>query len=303
VGCLAIIGAGIPLSGLGLSGYYSKDAIIEQAWSYAQTNRGATWALLALPTLGAAVTAFYMFRLWYMTFAGKPRDHHRYDHAHESPAVMTNPLIILAVCAIAVGWPIFGLTELLHQAQYPGTAETAHGALMSSLTVPAEHLSHAADIKTKAGLAAFGAAMAGLLVATIMYLWRRLNPAEIAHTFQPIYKLLWNKWWFDELYWAVFVVPAMFLAKQFAWFDRNIIDSILHGAAALTRGGSRVVDAIFDQTVVDGSVNAFANWTWDVGLLLRRVQTGSLRQYVLFIVVGTVGLFVAVSSIRMIFGS
>jgi NADH-quinone oxidoreductase subunit L len=292
VGCLAIIGAGIPLTIFGLSGYYSKDAIIEQSLSYAQTNGGASWALFVLPTLGAAVTAFYMFRLWFMTFTGQPRDHHRYDHAHESPAVMTNPLLVLAFFAIAAGWTLtplgnFGVQNLLTQAEPAGIAETAHGVLLPSLTVPAEHLSHAPAIKTRAGLAAFGAAVAGVLVAAIMYLWRTLNPAEIAQTFKPIYKLLWNKWYFDELYWAVFVVPAMFLARQIAWFDRNIIDSILHGAAAVYRGGSRVVDAIFDQRVVDGSVNAFASWTWDFGLLLRKLQTGSLRQYVLFIVMGT----------------
>jgi NADH-quinone oxidoreductase subunit L len=205
---------------------------------------------------------------------------------------MTNPLLVLAFFAIAAGWTLtplgnFGVQNLLTQAEPAGIAETAHGVLLPSLTVPAEHLSHAPAIKTRAGLAAFGAAVAGVLVAAIMYLWRTLNPAEIAQTFKPIYKLLWNKWYFDELYWAVFVVPAMFLARQIAWFDRNIIDSILHGAAAVYRGGSRVVDAIFDQRVVDGSVNAFASWTWDFGLLLRKLQTGSLRQYVLFIVMGT----------------
>jgi NADH-quinone oxidoreductase subunit L len=275
----------------GLSGYYSKDAIIEQGLSYAQTNGGAAWALFVLPTLGAAVTAFYMFRLWFMTFAGAPRDHHKYDHAHESPAVMTNPLLVLAFFAIAAGWTLpfnnFGVRNLLTQAEPAGIAETAHGVLLPGLTVPAEHLSHEPNIVRTAGLAAFGAAAAGVVVAAIMYLWRTLNPAEIAQTFQPIYKLLWNKWWFDELYWAVFVVPAMFLARQIAWFDRNVIDSILHASAAAYRGGSRVVDAVLDQRVVDGSVNAFASWTWDFGLLLRKLQTGSLRQYVLFIVMGT----------------
>jgi NADH:ubiquinone oxidoreductase subunit 5 (subunit L)/multisubunit Na+/H+ antiporter MnhA subunit len=291
VGCLAIIGAGIPLSVIGFSGYYSKDSIIEQALSHARTNGGGYWLLFALPVLGAAITAFYMFRLWYMTFAGTPRNHHRYDHAHESPAVMTYPLLVLAFFAISAGWSFpfsnFNVTNLLEQARPEGTLADAQGVLLPTLMAPNEHASHEAIIKTPAGIAAFSAAMIGLFVATLLYLWRTLNPAEIKQTFQPIYKALWNKWYFDELYDLIFVRPTMFLSTQIAGFDRTVIDSVLHGAAAISRAGSRVVDVLFDRTVVDGAVNTFASWTWDFGLLLRKLQTGSLRQYVLFIVMGT----------------
>ncbi|RIK87287.1 MAG: NADH-quinone oxidoreductase subunit L [Planctomycetota bacterium] len=302
VGCLAIIGAGIPLTAFGLSGYYSKDAIVEQAWSFAETNKGAYWLLLAMPVVGAAMTAFYMFRLWYMTFAGKPRNHHRYDHAHESPAVMTRPLLLLAFFAIAVGWTVpltnLSVTNLLHQAEPAGIAATSHGVLLPSLTVPAEALSHAPEIKFKAGLAAFGAAMTGLLAATVIYLWNTLNPAEIRQTFQPVYRLLWNKWYFDELYSAALIRPTMALGRRIAAFDRAVIDELIHGLAWLSRGVSKVFGVLFDQTVVDGTVNTFADWTWDFGLLLRRLQTGSVRQYVLFIVAGTLVLFVAVSTVQ-----
>jgi proton-translocating NADH-quinone oxidoreductase chain L len=304
IGCLAIIGAGIPLSVIGMSGYYSKDAIIEQAFSYGRTNRGAYWLLFALPTLGAAITAFYMFRLWFMTFAGKPRNHHKYDHAHESPPVMTYPLILLAFFAIAAGWTLplsnFNVTNLLAQAEPAGIAETATGVLLPTLTVPAEHLSHATDIKRTAGIAAFSAAMIGVFIAALMYLWRTVNPAEIRQTFQPVYKLLWNKWYFDELYNAIFVKPVMWKSHGIARFDRTIIDGIIHACAAIAKAGSRVVDFLFDRTVVDGSVNSFAHWTWDFGLLLRKLQTGNLRQYVLFIVAGTCLLcfaFVFISSV------
>ncbi len=84
-----------------------------------------------VPLVGAAITSFYMFRLWYMTFAGEPRDHHRYEHAHESPRVMTGPLVVLAVFATCAGWhfPIlapsvlanFGVENLLEQARPVGT--------------------------------------------------------------------------------------------------------------------------------------------------------------------------------------
>jgi NADH-quinone oxidoreductase subunit L len=129
--------------------------------------------------------------------------------------------------------------------------------------------------------------VAGIAGATIIYLGQALDPAELQATFRPLHALLWNKWFFDELYWVVFVRPALFIAAHIAWFDRNVIDTLLNGLAALTRGSARAVELILDQRVVDGSVNAFANWTWDFGLLLRKLQTGSLRQYVLFIVMGT----------------
>ena len=121
VGCLAIAGAGLPfiigllggpeLAGLGLSGFYSKDAILEQAFLFMQTNRSA-WAAVFFVTAaaGAAMTAFYMFRLWYLTFLGRPRNAHRHHHAHESPPVMFVPLVILAVMAIGVAWqPVQGV--------------------------------------------------------------------------------------------------------------------------------------------------------------------------------------------------
>lgn len=301
IGCLAIIGAGIPLTVYGFSGYYSKDAIIEQAWSFGGANPHHVilkWA----PVCGALITAFYMFRLWYMTFAGTPRDQHRYDHAHESPRVMTGPLVLLAVFALGVGWTVPGtdlkVTNILEQARPVGTLDTTYGTLWPDVVVPNEHKSHEPAIKVPAGWAAFGTAASGLLLATIIYLWKFLNPEELKQSFRPLHSFLWNKWWFDELYWAVIVAPGMLLAGWIAKFDLKVIDSILHGAAAMCRGGSQVVDILFDRTMVDGSVNSFARGTWDFGLWLRRLQTGNLRQYVMFVVVGTVLLFVAISVVQ-----
>ena len=303
VGCLAIIGAGIPLTTIGFSGYYSKDAIIEQAFSFGGANPKHVilqWA----PVVGAFITAFYMFRLWYMTFAGKPRNQERYDHAHESPRVMTAPLILLAVFALGVGWTLPGtnlkVTNLLEQSRPVGTLATTHGQLWSDVVIPDEHLSHAWEIKKPAGIAAFATAGAGLLLATIIYLWNMLNPTELKQTFKPLHSWLWNKWWFDELYDWVFVKPAMLKARAISWIDKNIFDSIIHGSAAICKGGSKVVDAVLDRTIVDGSVNTFARGTWDTGLWLRKLQTGSLRQYVMFIAVGTILLFVAISFVQNI---
>lgn len=118
IGCMAIAGAGLPFAlmifgqkyHLGLSGYYSKDAIVEQALSFSNTNPGWGTFFFAAAAGGAAITAFYMFRMWYLTFAGEPRNQHRFDHAHESPPVMYRPLILLAVMATAVAWrPVEGM--------------------------------------------------------------------------------------------------------------------------------------------------------------------------------------------------
>ncbi len=300
IGCLAIIGAGIPLAGIGFSGYYSKDAIIEQAWSFGQHNPKHLILMFA-PVAGALITAFYMFRMWYMTFAGKPRDQHRYDHAHESPRSMTMPLIFMAVFALGLGWTLPGnlsVTSLLEQARPVGTQATTHGELLPSLTIPNEHDRHADDIRFKAGLAAFGTAAAGLLLATIIYLWNLLSPEELKQSFKPLHSALWHKWWFDEIYWAVLVAPGLMLSRLIAKFDLSIIDSILHGLAAMCKAGSRVVDVLFDRTVVDGLVNTFARGTWSLGLALRKFQSGSLRQYVMLIVVGTVLLFVTISFVQ-----
>jgi len=170
--------------------------------------------------------------------------------------------------------------------------------LLPDLVVPDEHLSHEWEIKKPAGIAAFSTAASGLLLATIIYLWRKLNPDELKQSFQPIHNLLWNKWWFDEIYGALIITPCLIFAKLISKFDLGIIDSILHGAAAICKGLSKVVYAVFDKTVVDGMIDGIAGMTWDLGLWLRKLQTGSLRQYIMFIVIGTVVLFIAISFVQ-----
>ena len=300
VGCLAIAGMAIPFV-VGLSGYYSKDSIIAQAMSFSAANPPAFGWPFYIAAGGAAITAFYMFRLWYMTFAGEPRDHHRYEHAHESPWVMVAPLVILAVMAVGVGWSPaewgltvndYGVRALLEQARPGGTSLAADGALLANLTIPSEHASH--DFHVAATLVAFGTAIAGILLATVVYYWRLLDPADARSQFRPIYQLLWNKWYFDELYDAVIVQPTLFLSRRISQFDKQVIDGFIDGCARWVRVIA-LLDDIIDRYLVDGLVNWLAHWTYGVGITLRTAQTGNLRQYVMFIVVGTVGLFVLVS--------
>jgi NADH-quinone oxidoreductase subunit L len=109
-----------------------------------------------------------------------------------------------------------------------------------------------------------------------------------------VYAFLAGRWYFDELYHALFVVPVLGIAKLASGTDRGVIDRIIDGLAWAARQLAGV-DAWIDRTLVDGLVNATANATWNAGLELKKLQTGHLRQYVMFIVIGTVALFVLAS--------
>jgi proton-translocating NADH-quinone oxidoreductase chain L len=310
VGCLAIAGIGIPFSlvnttmpSFGFSGFHSKDTIVEQAISFGKANGGMSWLFVVLPLLGALMTSFYMFRLWYMTFAGTPRDHHRYDHAHESPRVMTVPLVILAVFAVCAGWSLprflparianFGVENLLDQAKPVGLLGNKDGVLLPRLVVPDEEVAHAPAVKIPAGISAISVAVAGIAGATVVYIWELISVVTLRRYLNVLYHLTWNKWWFDELYDFVFVRPTFAISRFIArTLDRGIIDSILHAFAWIYRGGAQVVSVVGDGWLIDNSVNTFAEKTWDVALSMRSIQTGRVRQYVMFIVVGTVVLFV-----------
>ncbi len=296
-GCLAIIGAGVPFS-IGLSGHYSKDAILAQALLFKNSNPQFGW-LFIVAAGGAAITAFYMFRLWYMTFAGPPRDHHVYDHAHESPRIMYMPLVVLALFAVFVGGSIRGLSvqNLLEQARPAGSLVRTVGRVMPELEYPSEHDLHLEanhQVHVMAELVAFSTAAAGFLLATVMYCWRLLDPNEVAHQFGAAYRFLRNKWYFDELYQAIFVQPVLFLSRRVAQIDKSWIDWFIDSLAGLVRRLS-VLDDMIDRYLVDGAVNWTARQTHALGLSLRSVETGKLRQYVMFIVVGTVALFMLIT--------
>jgi NADH-quinone oxidoreductase subunit L len=159
---------------------------------------------------------------------------------------------------------------------------------------PAEHLSHVGETHVTASWVAFLTALAGFLLATVFYAWRKLNPEEVKQQFRPLYTFLWHKWYFDELYNYLFVQPVLFISRRVADFDRQVIDRIVDGCALAVRGVSTIDDAI-DRLFVDGLVNWVARAIHSTGLSLRRIQTGRLRQYVMFVVVGTVALFIVIS--------
>ena len=104
-----------------------------------------------------------------------------------------------------------------------------------------------------------------------------------------------HKWWFDEIYDALFVQPTMVVSRLIAAFDTRWIDWFLDGLATCTVRFSKIWDFVADRTLVDGFVNLLAGWTYSLGLSLRAVQTGRIRQYVMFIVIGAIAIFVLIS--------
>ncbi|MFO0427874.1 MAG: NADH-quinone oxidoreductase subunit L [Planctomyces sp.] len=269
------------------SGFYSKDAVVASALAFVKANP-SHFLLFVMPLLTAGITAFYMFRLWFYTFIGTPRDHHVYDHCHESPLVMTVPLIILSFFAAfcAAGGENGRLYKMIVGDEPSHVA--AGIAQKGAITLPGHHAIH--EVHSQAGALALLAAVSGTLIAFILYGTKLVNLDEMKRQLSGLHGFLANKWHFDELYDGLFMKPAHVIGKFCAWVDLTILDGILHTSSKVVLVISRW-DRIFDENVVDGSVNLIARWTSSVGYSLRVIQTGRLRQYVMFIVVGVVALF------------
>ncbi len=309
IGCLAITGISIPFV-IGFSGYYSKDRMLEQAFTFMLDDFNSAWVVdlfFFAAAGGAAITAFYMFRMWYLTFAGKPRDRRRYEHAHESPRLMTVPLIILAVFATGVAWKPLGLIDSVSSLSVVNLLEQSRPAGMRGdmtstalgMTWPSESFAHRADqrnriVRPVTWLATLSA-WAGIGLATVMYYVGYINPAEVRKQFGTIYRFLLNKWWFDELYEVVFIRPCHVISRVVAGIDSQLIDRLIDGAARVTRWFAVAWTWLADGKIVDGAVNGFAQSVYRFGTWLRTFQTGQLRQYVLFIVIGTLAVFVLIS--------
>jgi NADH-quinone oxidoreductase subunit L len=305
--------AGIPL----FSGWYSKDSILASAIGFVWVNPRHI-LLFLLPLATAGITTFYMFRMWFLTFTGEPRDDHVYEHAHESPWTMTVPLCVLAVFSICVawGWPVHdaaesALAHKLHHAQPQSVlAEFGHvtDPLKPHHTEPwvsgalrpyhfkdefgARQWAH--QLHDHAGWLALVMVALGIVFSVVVYYWRVLDPAEAKEQFPQVHAFLWNKWYFDDLYSVLLVRPAVVVARAFRWFDLNCIDGFLHAVARGTVGVSKA-DGRFDNGIIDGIVNLVGNVTYAAGGRLREVQTGFLRSYVLFLVLAAIGCFVLLS--------
>ncbi len=256
VGCLAL--AGIPF----FAGYFSKDAILDAADA---KDVGLAFYGFTLGTLAALLTAFYSWRLIIMTFHGRPRyDAHVAEHVHESPAVMTGPLIVLAIGAAFTGLAFHGL--FIGEAWQRFWMGSIVNGPRNHVLLEMEHVPF--DISILPLLCG----LAGIALAYAMYVWRPAIPARLAASFPRTYDFLAHKWYFDELYDYLFVRPAFRLARLL-WQtgDATIIDGVPNGLAALATDGSAEV---------------------------TRIQTGSLAVYAFVMLIGLVLLV----SIFLLFG-
>ena len=296
-GVLAI--SGVPT----FSGWYSKDAILAQAFGYVYVHPGHV-LLFLLPLVTAGITTFYMFRMWFLTFAGRPRDAHVYEHAHEPPWLLTIPLIVLAVCSVCVAWgrqPLNPeesfLAEKIGESQ-PASVIADFGRVENDPLWKGGRLKEEAhseryfaqNMGWLAGDLALGFTILGVVFASLLYYYRVLDSAESQQEFPAVHAFLTHKWYFDEMYSAIVVRPSLVVAHWFKWFDLHVIDGVIH-SVAYTAVWVAKWDGRFDNGVVDGLVNVVGRSVSGVGGSLRRVQTGSLRGYVLFLVLAAVGVF------------
>jgi NADH-quinone oxidoreductase subunit L len=317
--------AGVPF----FSGFYSKDMILAAALEFGMKNP-AHYLLFFGALLTAGMTAFYMFRMVILTFFGTPRDHHKYDHAHESPWNMTIPLIILATLSFSFWFsPWFGKlvvkpksvanVAIVSAAQAPAPPAMPHEAAPAPAAAPAEHAAavapaapaeHAAAPAAhgeSAGAAEHDAHLAhtahsyamyssvavgslGILLAFGIYLLGWANPDEMAKKFKPLYEFSLNKWYFDELYEATLINGSKAFSRGCAWFDNNVVDGLVNLSAQLGVFLSYLVGK-FDNAVVDGAVNGVADVTIGSGSILRRVQTGKLYHYIFILAGGALVIF------------
>ena len=286
---------------IGLSGFHSKDYIIAQALSFWDANPRLGGLFFYAALVGAGMTAFYMFRLWYMTFAGNPRDGYVYHHAHESPGMMTVPLMILAFFAVVAAWNIpgthIGLDPLLRQAQPAGIGRGHRRRLASGrhVTMPAEHLAaRRCHRASRPSGRRSRVALAGFVLATAFYGLRKLDAEEPGGRSPAL----------------SFRAPQVVVRRivRLAVCPAGAADFRLgggHGSEGHRLAGRRFgpggrgriarIDDWIDRVFVDAWSNAIARWTYALGLRLRGLQTGNIRQYVMWIAVGTVGLFVVAS--------
>ncbi len=244
VGTLAISGAP------GFAGFFSKDEILAHTW---ESGHHALWAIAAFT---ATLTAFYMFRLLFLTFTGEPRARPEVaHHVHESPAVMTLPLVILAVLSLIGGW--VGLPE-------GWLWGPAFGRFLAPVTGHPHLAEHGAGVETALMIVATLLAAAGATLAYVFYVRFPGLPDVLARRLQSVYELLRNKYWVDELYDALVVRPYVALST-FLW---------------------RVVD----QVVIDGVVNGVATAVVANGQLWRYVQDGNVQHYALVFLGGAIAL-------------
>jgi NADH-quinone oxidoreductase subunit L len=230
--------------------FFSKDAILFAAFNSQHGGK----ALYLVGLLAAILTSFYMFRLIWLTFFGQKRYDEHHVHVHESPKNMTVPLTILAFLSLTGGWfalpALWGGTDYFTEFLSPvfGSSENAGGESLHALEL------------TLSGVAV-AAATLGLIVA-----WRMYAKDVKRGTSTGLHKILYNKYYVDELYQAVVVNPLV-------WLSRNILWKAV------------------DEGTIDGAVNGIGYGVREIGDGVRHLQSGNTRSYAVWVLVGAIVVF------------
>jgi len=265
-GALALAGI-IPFSG-----FFSKGEILSVTFDAGSEHPGFYW-LYALGVGTAFLTAFYTFRLWFMTFHGEYRGH---VHPHESPSIMTVPLMILAGFTLVSGllaYPMQGFGNLVFfgrpEAGFPLVGIPLQDYVLEGVSM--------------------GVAVLGLALAWAVYATKRV-PAERFTASRGgafIHRMLTKRYWIDDAYDAFGRTVVHGGARALDWFDRKVIDGIVNGVG---RAGVVVATGTdrFDRQVIDGAVNAVSLETVRTSLRLRQRQTGQVQSYAWVVVLGIV---------------
>jgi NADH-quinone oxidoreductase subunit L len=272
--------AGVPF----FSGAFSKELIVEHAIQWGMNGNAAQWLPAIVAIFGGGLTFFYMLRLIYLTFFGTPRDHHKYEHAHESPSTMTVPLIVLAVLSVfSVGWlplPLFGGKTMPELLQPPP-------ALASTIVLGSapQHHGESFMLSFVVLLLSIAVLLGGYQLYKRTYKVRRPGPEWWTGRFPRVHGTIARLYFVDEFYQATVIRFGDVCSRAFTKFDVNAIDAAVNGAGTITQILSRICGA-FDHVVVDGAVNLCWHVSHLLSRMLRKLQTGNLQDYLAFAVGG-----------------
>ena len=267
--------AGVP----GLSGFFSKDEILWRSFSNPQGHM----LIWMVGILVAGMTAFYMMRMMFLTFHGEERlSPEVAQHVHESPGVMTVPLMILAVGAALVGF--LGLPAWLG----PNVFEHFLEPVFETRYQAAEEIPHYPH-STEILLTAVSVALAamGIYLAYHFFLQHKEKPALWLEKFRGVHQLVFNKYYVDETYDLLFVDRAKDSGRLLSAFDKNVVDGAVNGTATITRI-TAWISSQADIHIVDRIVNLVAQFFRFFSSVVRKLQNGLVQQYALFFVIGII---------------
>jgi NADH-quinone oxidoreductase subunit L len=276
VGSVAI--AGIP----GLAGFFSKDEILWQAYS----SPGGSKLLWFVGLATAGLTAFYMWRLMNMTFYGKSHVAPEVSkHVHESPATMTVPLTLLAIGSVLAGW--LGTPKLWNLPEsFRAFERWLQPSFASAAVETAQEGAHNPSLEWMLMGLSVAVAIIGIAVARYFYNNRPSIPDSIERSCKPLYTVLYNKWYVDEIYDFLFVNGlGKGGGRVCGAFDRNVVDGGVNGAGWLTRFTSRV-SIWWDTWIIDGAVRFGSFCVKMLSYPVCILETGRVQAYAFFVVVG-----------------